>query len=759
MTPPTRSSGWLAAAAIVLVAFISLSAPVAALGSSSLSILPWSAPGPSTEALGAISCSDPGRCVALSVHDRLPAVVTLTGEAATTTVLPLPAGETSARLRAIACPSPTSCVAVGTSALGQAIGRPMVETLEGTTWRAEALNIPAGFGSAALLNDVSCARPDRCTAVGTVVRGRHASALVESLADGKWRSQVLDLPPGRSDARLYGVSCAEVAECTAVGTWADHSDGSDTGLVERLREGRWTATGVAPSKGLSSLFLAAVSCPTAGDCVAAGSGVVKEPPLVIGFDFEAVAVVVHGGRIQVSEPPAPDSTTLTDISCTSDASCVAGGNVEDNSLSESGDYAGSAEVVDRLVGTRWAELRPPTPSATQQSLLTGLSCGASNSCTIVASFDEQGPQLPYSSNGDLVQTLSGARWRLSGLRGAPTAALNAASCPTAASCVGVGQYTDDAGNARAFVETLAGGSWARTPLHGHAASTFSSSLSSISCSDATDCMAVGQFADASASPHALAEVLHGSTWSERDPPTPAHAQLVGVSCTSPTDCVAAGETVDPYGNPQRFFAATYTGVAWSLSWLPYSVIDRYGGITGVSCAGGLCVVVGFADPQLEGPQRLLVASSTGGRWTVRLLNGRSDGELDGVSCVSATDCIAVGTEGLAEPHGFVDLFNGTAWRQTVLPWAGPGNSPVGLNAVSCASATSCVAVGEQWTASGEQSYIATLSGSSWSQSSDAGPADAHSQLSGVGCDLAGSCEGVGWAQERSQPLPMAGPIG
>jgi hypothetical protein len=103
-----------------------------------------------------------------------------------------------------------------------------------------------------------------------------------------------------------------------------------------------------------------------------------------------------------------------------------------------------------------------------------------------------------------------------------------------------------------------------------------------------------------------------------------------------------------------------------------------------------------------GDYEALIEAWNGHRWRVLPTPGyRYNDELSGVSCVSATMCVAVG-ELLAGyfSRPIIDVWNGTVWSKMASPHntgVGIGN---GLGSVSCASATFCMAVGgstiESW---------------------------------------------------------------
>src|SRR5213594_2470128 len=68
----------------------------------------------------------------------------------------------------------------------------------------------------------------------------------------------------------------------------------------------------------------------------------------------------------------------------------------------------------------------------------------------------------------------------------------------------------------------------------------------------------------------------------------------------------------------------------------------------------------------------------------------------------------------------------------------------GLNGVSCASASSCIAVGFYLDGSGfSRTLIEKWDGTSWTAASSPNASSASNSLSGVSCASAGSCTAVG----------------
>jgi hypothetical protein len=142
-----------------------------------------------------------------------------------------------------------------------------------------------------------------------------------------------------------------------------------------------------------------------------------------------------------------------------------------------------------------------------------------------------------------------------------------------------------------------------------------------------------------------------------------------------------------------------------------------------------------------------------------------------VSCPSTTSCVAVGsywdTNGYTEP--VVETYANGSWTAAKAPLpadaAGDTPSPTTngyLFSVSCASTTSCVAVGGYRNTSNDfNGYIATLSGSTWSAVSaplPAGGVTTTSQnpppLTGVSCASASFCAASGLYRTSGGVRPL-----
>ena len=129
------------------------------------------------------------------------------------------------------------------------------------------------------------------------------------------------------------------------------------------------------------------------------------------------------------------------------------------------------------------------------------------------------------------------------------------------------------------------------------------------------------------------------------------------------------------------------------------------------------------------------------------------GQIESVSCVTATACTAVGsysnTSGATVT--LAEAWNGTSWKKQRTPNPVGGNSPA-LLGVSCTAANFCEAVGGYSTGSPSTGVMLAevWRGHSWKLQPVPSPAGATSAgLRSVSCVSATFCEAVGFnCQER-----------
>jgi hypothetical protein len=194
-------------------------------------------------------------------------------------------------------------------------------------------------------------------------------------------------------------------------------------------------------------------------------------------------------------------------------------------------------------------------------------------------------------------------------------------------------------------------------------------------------------------------------------------------------------------------------------------------LLGSSCANSVqCMAVGITLNNLgsNGTNTPLVEIWNGSNWTLGAqppLPSAAGGGLLDVSCVSGSDCWAVGTVvgagGGGDPTAaLIENWNGVSWSMVPSPApTGPGVVGAFLQGVSCASAFSCVAVGYSTDDTGANLHtvIEQWNGSAWSLVAAAATGQAFDQLNQVQCLAADDCWAVGNAgptQQNPNFLPI-----
>jgi hypothetical protein len=339
----------------------------------------------------------------------------------------------------------------------------------------------------------------------------------------------------------------------------------------------------------------------------------------------------------ITPTPNPRGSTvgqLEGVSCTSGSACTA--------LATYGNSAGAdLAKAERWNGTTWAIEAIPSPKGATGKSLYGVSCTSASACTAVGYYSNA------STSSTLAERWNGTTWAVQSTPTWTSGLDEAVSCTSASACTAVGYAVKDDGNGN--VVTLAerwnGTTWAvqSTPSPG---GSWGSYLDGVSCTSAWACMAVGYYYNASGYGLTLAERWNGTTWAVQSTPNPPagdYGELLGVSCTSASACTAAGDY------------STVPGFEGTLA-------DRWNGTTWAKQS--------ILSPSAEGSQ------------------------IDGVSCTSASACVAAGYyyNSAGTPVTLAERWNGTTWAVQATP--NPrGSSGSFLNGVSCTSASACVAAG------------------------------------------------------------------
>jgi|HubBroStandDraft_1064217.scaffolds.fasta_scaffold04641_4 hypothetical protein len=345
------------------------------------------------------------------------------------------------------------------------------------------------------------------------------------------------------------------------------------------------------------------------------------------------------------------------------------------------------------------------------------------------------------------------------------------SCASSAGCMAVGSYgkaATDIAAAASSVKPLAdwwnGTGWqAELPPVPSGASKGSAqvTLTEVACVSAHACLAIGSDARGAAS-SPVVDSWDGTRWTADPVPVPAGAtgtQLANLSCASATACEAVGAyTTQPGGSLTSSkpgltpMAAYWNGTTWTVQTVPHQSGEVSGFLDGISCASAAaCVAVGgttnFTDPARPAEQATS-ATWTGTRWTTRPVAGPAgavDTILIGLSCPAAADCTAYGvyTTTTYQVLPMVQTWNGSTWTERPAPaHTGLGVSLTGL---SCATAISCIAIGQYRTTTSAPPLAASWDGRGWTDQSAQLSVTSSDPvtLTGISCASATACMAVG----------------
>ena len=351
--------------------------------------------------------------------------------------------------------------------------------------------------------------------------------------------------PGFSGAYLDGVSCTGRSQCTATGTATTRTGKNLKPLAERWNGTSWAvqSTPTTNTGGwLGGTLDDGVSCTSSTACMAAGYSYSRSFARLLGEGWNG-----HTWTIQPDSKPATGGQPF-DISCRWAKDCTA--------------------VGQRLTGMTLAEHwngRTWSAEATKHlGALEGVSCPATGNCTAVGS-NSAGKALAAHWNGKTWsdQSVSSPQ---------QLNALVSESCTAVKDCVAVGLAgaTSPTLSLGPLAEHWTGGSWTLLTPANPAPAGDITEFSGVSCTSATNCVAVGDYTDqADTSDTTLAEQWNGTSWTVLTTPSPAaFSALVSVSCPSATHCVAVGVSSPSATGTLSPLTEVWDGTTWTAVTAP-----------------------------------------------------------------------------------------------------------------------------------------------------------------------------------------------
>ena len=681
-----------------------------------------------------VSCGSPTMCVAVgsyldsSGHSHILAE-SWNGSSWTVTPTSDPLYNTASGMNAVSCVSTTSCVAVGSynDSGGNLI--PDADVWNGSSWTLWGGTLPNG-AVGGVFNSVHCRSSVSCYAVGTWT---DASNVTHVLADhwnaSGWGVQAISEPSGATESDLEGIGCPTQSLCVAVGQYRDASNNS-LSLVESWNGSTWSVQSTPNPSGSTYNQLDGVSCSTATQCTAVGSG---------------FAEAWNGSTwtLQTIAIPHPNTgiPVLLGVSCRSGI-CAAVGYY----------YVGGVQtLVDEIWdGQKWVLQSLSISNPNDSSSLSAVSCKGSNACMAAGSFHNSF----YSQNHSLAESFS-LVWQQQSFTspGASIAGgVSDVSCATTKFCAAVGSF-ETSTDFETYVDTWDGLQW----NVGTVPNPSTTNLSAVSCSGPKACTAVGNGGNAGTGYVTLAERWNGTTWTAQTTPnqstTGQGTYFTGVSCPTGKFCAAVGAYRDASGN-QFPFAATWNGTTWVATPAPNPSGYTISELNRVSCTSATaCVAVGAQGP--SNPTALAEVWN-GTTWTIQdptFGSGFTDSSFGGVSCQTATSCTAVGSvysTAAKRTFAVAQTWNGTTWTDqgALVPSGSKYNY---LNDVSCLGVDYCMAVGSTATSTSPDSTLTeTWNGTKWTMEPAPNPGSPqHTVFSAVSCPSLLLCIGVGYYSQSN----------
>ena len=222
--------------------------------------------------------------------------------------------------------------------------------------------------------------------------------------------------------------------------------------------------------------------------------------------------------------------------------------------------------------------------------------------------------------------------------------------------------------------------------------------------------------------------------------------LLGVACPSTRSCTTVGSYINGHAGQLNGTLGEDMGDGGSFSIVasPDQALSLGGLSTpanhlfSVSCpgTGPFCASVGYSEKETTDgaalPREALAESSGGGAWSLLQAAGPGvSNQLNSVSCASATSCTAVGwsdTAGDVQP--LIESWDGQTWSTVRAPAGGTS-----LDGVSCLDTGTCAAVGRH-------GLVDSWDGKTWSVVPTPQQAGTSRNLHAVSC-MSGTCTAVG----------------
>ena len=362
------------------------------------------------------------------------------------------------------------------------------------------------------------------------------------------------------------------------------------------------------------------------------------------------------------------------------------------------------------------------------------------------------------------------------------------SCPTANNCSGAGSVNDSSNAVQGLLLSETKGVWQSSVLGlpSNAAKSPGVMIYALGCASEGDCVTGGQYADTSSNIDAFVATQSNGTWAKATTvnlPTGAaataqNAQVHGASCSSAGNCVVLGTYVEAGSSVQKTqgFVASQVAGTWRQATkiaLPTTTnANPYVSVAQISCwSTGNCSAIGnYID--VNNVSQGFLLNEVNGTWqtaqnvaTPSNTSAFANISLNALTCASAQNCTAIGTYATrtgAKTPFVVSEVNGVWKRATalVLPSDAASNPRVllyGFSGITCPTANDCVTGGQYYTASGQyQGFLVNQVNGSWKAAKTLALPSGAQQAGKNGGVVAFTCSSVGNCAAASAYLDSSG---
>jgi hypothetical protein len=434
------------------------------------------------------------------------------------------------------------------------------------------------------------------------------------------------------------------------------------------------------------------------------------------------------------EVPAPAGAAedpegdLREVSCPSAGNCTAAGSYALPPEHEEEPPRNEGELLSETGGTWGAAVEAALPAdaaSNPQVEFGALSCPSLGNCSAVGEYRENTEHEP--EQGLLLGENAGV-WGTgvevslpanASIEPGPSVRLHQLSCPSAGNCTAVGHYSDISGNRRGFLVSETAGTWSGAPMAPSLPANVAAnpedemSMGGVSCTSAGNCIVVGDYTDSSGDTEGFVWTETAGVWGtavETIPPANAASnpgvEFESLSCPSAGNCTAVGEYKDSSGDREGQILSESSGTwgADAEAIMPARAgLETNADLHEVQCpSAGNCTAFGvfYNSEENDG----VFVTETAGVWGTgvrRPLPANAEPQLvieGSLSCAAASDCSYVGNW---KPNEFVSRAllvteNDGTWGPGIdgaLPTNATGDPGAFLSSVSCTSPGRCTAVG------------------------------------------------------------------